>query len=166
MVAAGEAFDPMLIVYQMVALQCFYYLAAGVLFGACHVLFGTRVSLDLFFSARHLTTASAAGWLEIVIVSSEPSQGAVARRRRATERGAGRAPIPLPCPIIRSQVFACARSAVLLSLIIEKCKKCLDFTVTLFFVHLLVCTIYEARAPRVCRNWGRSRLTRSFLAAL
>ena len=98
--AAGEAFDPMLIVYQMVALQCFYYLAAGVLFGACHVLFGTRISLDLFFSARHLTTASAAGWLEIVIVFLGAFAGCSSLPRRATEPRAGRAPIPPPpCPI-------------------------------------------------------------------
>ena len=49
------------------------------------------------------------------------------------------------------------RSAVLLSLIIEKCKKCLDFTVTLFFVHLLVCTIYEVRARAPLRDSWRTR---------
>ena len=113
MVAAGEAFDPMLIVYQMVALQCFYYLAAGVLFGACHVLFGTRVSLDLFFSAQHLTTASAAGWLEIVIVLLGAFAGCAPPPRRAPgPRGARAPPLysdpPPPAPDPTISIIACA----------------------------------------------------------
>jgi hypothetical protein len=34
-------------------------------------------------------------------------------------------------------------SAVLLAIIVEKSKKCLDFSVTLFLVHLLLCTWYN-----------------------
>ncbi len=33
--------------------------------------------------------------------------------------------------------------AFLLALIVEKSKKCLDFSITLFFVHFLFCTIYD-----------------------
>lgn len=33
--------------------------------------------------------------------------------------------------------------ACLLSIIVEKSKKCVDFTFTLFFVHTMACTFYE-----------------------
>jgi len=33
--------------------------------------------------------------------------------------------------------------SVLLAIIVEKSKKCLDFCVTLFLIHLLVCTLYN-----------------------
>jgi len=33
--------------------------------------------------------------------------------------------------------------SILLALIVEKAKKCLDFSVTLFFVHLVSCTCYQ-----------------------
>jgi len=37
--------------------------------------------------------------------------------------------------------FVC--SAVLLAIIVEKSKKCLDFSVTLFLIHLGLCTFYD-----------------------
>mmetsp|Transcript_21243 Transcript_21243/g.31555 ORF Transcript_21243/g.31555 Transcript_21243/m.31555 type:complete len:176 (-) Transcript_21243:1015-1542(-) len=33
-------------------------------------------------------------------------------------------------------------NALLLAIIVEKSKKCLDFSVTLFFIHLVSCTLY------------------------
>ena len=33
--------------------------------------------------------------------------------------------------------------SVLLAIIVEKSKKCLDFSVTLFLIHVLLCTIYD-----------------------
>lgn len=33
--------------------------------------------------------------------------------------------------------------AWLLSVIVEKSKKCVDFTFTCFFIHTVVCTIYD-----------------------
>jgi hypothetical protein len=36
--------------------------------------------------------------------------------------------------------------SVLLCVVVERAKKCLDFTVTLFFFHLLACAFYEVRA--------------------
>ena len=40
--------------------------------------------------------------------------------------------------IILSSVFG----AVLLALIVEKSKKCLDFSMTLFVIHFMICTLY------------------------
>jgi hypothetical protein len=31
----------------------------------------------------------------------------------------------------------------LLSIVVERLKKCLDFTFTLYFVHIIICTLYE-----------------------
>ena len=40
-------------------------------------------------------------------------------------------------------IFAGIFGAFLLSLIVERAKKCVDFTFTLFFIHLAVCTFYQ-----------------------
>mmetsp|Transcript_10743 Transcript_10743/g.29642 ORF Transcript_10743/g.29642 Transcript_10743/m.29642 type:complete len:204 (-) Transcript_10743:1478-2089(-) len=40
-------------------------------------------------------------------------------------------------------VLSCLCGSVLLAIIVEKSKKCLDFCVTLFLIHLLVCTLYN-----------------------
>ena len=39
-----QQFNPRLIVYQIVALQCFYYLTLGALLSTFHILFGTHAS--------------------------------------------------------------------------------------------------------------------------
>ena len=43
-------------------------------------------------------------------------------------------------------------SAVLLAIIVEKSKKCLDFSFTLFLIHLCVCTAYDGM-PRTWDWW-------------
>lgn len=58
-------FDPVFIVYQIVAMQCFYYLAMGTLWGLCHVIFDTPVSLDHFFTAKYINFVSISGWIEV-----------------------------------------------------------------------------------------------------
>jgi protein SYS1 len=40
----------------------------------------------------------------------------------------------------------------LLAIIVEKSKKCLDFSVTLFLLHLLLCTVYDG-LPAVLDWW-------------
>lgn len=35
-----------------------------------------------------------------------------------------------------------ARRSILLAIIVEKSKKCLDFSVTLFLIHIVLCSIY------------------------
>lgn len=44
------------------------------------------------------------------------------------------------------------RSAVLLAIIVEKSKKCLDFSVTLFLIHLGFCTVYSG-LPKTWDWW-------------
>jgi len=33
--------------------------------------------------------------------------------------------------------------SILLAIIVEKAKKCLDFSVTLFLIHVIACTLYD-----------------------
>lgn len=42
--------------------------------------------------------------------------------------------------------------SLLLAIIVEKSKKCLDFSVTLFFIHIIVCTIYDG-IPKTWDWW-------------
>jgi hypothetical protein len=58
------AFDPVLILYQIVALQCFHYLAMGTLLGIFHAVFDINVSLDHFFTGRHVHFLTLVGWIE------------------------------------------------------------------------------------------------------
>lgn len=102
---APSPFNPKLIVYQMVALQAFYYLSLGALLAVFHVLFGTSITMDHFFSTKYMNSQSATGWVEIA-----------------------------------ATVIAALFGSLLLSLIVEKSRKCLDFTFTLYLVHLIVCS--------------------------
>jgi hypothetical protein len=60
-----QPWNPKLILCQIMAMQCFYYLALGLALGFSHILFGTTLSLEHFFTARHMNPASAAGWIGI-----------------------------------------------------------------------------------------------------
>ena len=46
----------------------------------------------------------------------------------------------------------CAGSAYLLSNVVEKSKRCVDFTFTLFLVHIVACTMY-LQFPLVWEWW-------------
>lgn len=61
------AFDPVLILYQIISLQCFHYLAMGTLLGICHTVFDLNVSLDHFFTGRHVNFVTAVGWTESIV---------------------------------------------------------------------------------------------------
>jgi hypothetical protein len=55
-------------------------------------------------------------------------------------------------PDVCALVFASLVGSVLLAVIVEKSKKCLDFGVTLFLIHLLMCTFYDG-FPSVLDWW-------------
>jgi len=110
-------FLPTLIVLQIVSVQCFYYLAMGTVWGVCHIVFGYPMSLDHFFTDKHINFVTISGWLESF------------------------------------NTMACAVSgAYLLSLIVERSKKCVDFTFTVFFIHIVSCTFYY-QFPLVWEWW-------------
>lgn len=55
-------------------------------------------------------------------------------------------------PDCAAVLLASLVGAVLLTIIVEKSKKCLDFAATLFLLHLLLCTYYS-RLPRTFDWW-------------
>ena len=99
-----DVWDPRLILAQMAVMQCVHYLAMGVFYGVCNVVFGTRLSLTLFFSWEALSIASTRGWMAIV-----------------------------------TNTVAAAIGAAALPVVVERAKKCWDFTFTVYFVHWLAC---------------------------
>ena len=60
----ANIFDPLLIICQIIALQCYYYLAMGTAIGITHSLFDKDISLDNFFTPRYTDLTTVEGWLE------------------------------------------------------------------------------------------------------
>ncbi|EWM27958.1 hypothetical protein NSK_001392 [Nannochloropsis salina CCMP1776] len=102
-------FDPKMIIYQIIALQCLYYLVEGGILMGFNLVFGLDVSLAQIFTPRGLEIESAEGLLNVLAL-----------------------------------LLSFVAGSVLLCVVVERAKKCLDFTVTLFFFHLLACAFYES----------------------
>ena len=100
-------FDPVLIIAQIVSLQCFYYIGLGTVLGVFHAIFETSVSLDHFFTPRYIHLSTIEGLSELF------------------------------CFIVASLI-----GAWLLSIVVERSKKCVDFTFTLYFLHVIFCSYY------------------------
>lgn len=62
----SSTFDPILIVYQIICLQAFYYLVMGTLLGMSHAVFDIQVSLDHFFNPEFVTFSTWNGWTIIL----------------------------------------------------------------------------------------------------
>ena len=117
--AARNNFNPQLIISQILCLQCYYYIALGLIFQCNYILFGLgSITLDRLFTDTYLNIWSAAGWVD---------NGAV-----------------LSASIVGS---------ILLTILVEKSKKCLDFSITLFVLHLLVCTLYTGGSIPSTWDW-------------
>ncbi|KAK4410569.1 protein SYS1 [Sesamum angolense] len=101
------AWDPWLIVAQIVCLQCLYYISLGVFLS---ILVGPRVSkmsLVYFFDFATVTASTAVGWC-----------------------------------VMASIFLSSVAGAGFLVYLVERAKKCLDFSATLFIIHLLICFFY------------------------
>lgn len=110
-------FQPVLIILQIVCLQCFFYLGMGTLAAVCHVIWDTPVALDHFFTDRYVNFNSWSGFSECL-----------------------------------RNVMTGVIGAYLLSVVVEKSKKCVDFTFTVYFLHILACCIYQ-EFPLVWEWW-------------
>ena len=60
-----DSFSPRLIISQIVCIQCIHYIAQGLVFGLFHLLFRSRLHLDLFFAWEAATILDAPGWMVI-----------------------------------------------------------------------------------------------------
>jgi hypothetical protein len=63
-----QHFDPVYIIYQIIAMQAFYYLSLGTFFGLCHAMFDIKVSLDHFFTAKFVNFVSPMGWMVTICI--------------------------------------------------------------------------------------------------
>jgi hypothetical protein len=61
-------FDPLLITYQIISLQCFHYLAWGTLLGVFHAVFDLNVSMDHFFTPKYINFMTIFGLIETASV--------------------------------------------------------------------------------------------------
>ena len=105
----SKLFDPILIIYQIVALQCSYYLCLSTFFMALHIIFFEgSLSLDQLFDDNAINFISATGLVNVGVT------------------------------LLTSVIGAYS-----LSVIVEKCKKCVDFTFTLYFIHIITCWFYK-----------------------
>lgn len=59
-------FDPVFIIYQIVSLQCSFYLAMGTMWGICHAVFDKPISLEHFFTPKYIDFVSFSGWIEAI----------------------------------------------------------------------------------------------------
>ncbi|KAL8537578.1 hypothetical protein ACS0TY_012630 [Phlomoides rotata] len=101
------AWDPWLIVAQIVFLQCQYYLILGIFLA---ILVGPRVSkmsLVYFFDFATVTPSTPTGWC-----------------------------------VIASIFLSSIAGAVVIVYLVERAKKCLDFSATVYIVHLFICLFY------------------------
>ena len=69
--------DPVLIVFQILALQCLYYAALGAFYICCHLLYGMPLHMDRFFAtAKTLDFRSTSSGLELLGVLAGGFAGA------------------------------------------------------------------------------------------
>lgn len=121
-------FDPILISYQIVCLQCFFYLSMAVFLSLLYAIFDFKISLDHFFTPRFINFISMIGWIETACFIASAIAGQVSLS------------VTIP-QLLKNNINKFFR-AYLLSIIVEKSKKCVDFTFTLYFIHVIICTFY------------------------
>jgi hypothetical protein len=129
-------FDPLYIVLQIVCLQCLFYLGMGTIWELVHTFTKVPVSLDHFFSTNYINFVSYSGWIEILSMLLAGIFGFVFYLHYMSVLLSG----ILNNALINSVLLY---SAWLLSFIVERAKKCVDFTFTLYFIHVLSCAFYQ-----------------------
>ncbi len=133
-------FNPRLILSQIIALQSFHYVVLGIIFQVNHVLFATSVTLDRIFTSKYLDIWSALGWIDNAAVLMSSIIGYVKFWIMII--------IVLVCHDAYPQISSVHNindyhRSVLLAIIVEKSKKCLDFSVTLFLIHIILSSMYD-----------------------
>jgi hypothetical protein len=59
-------FDPIFIIYQIITIQCSYYLAMGTIWGVFHAVFQSPVTLDHFFTPKYIGFTTTSGWVDAI----------------------------------------------------------------------------------------------------
>ncbi|KAL3633034.1 hypothetical protein CASFOL_026018 [Castilleja foliolosa] len=126
------AWDPWLIVAQIVCLQCVYYLTLGVLLS---ILVGTRVSkmsLVYFFDFATVTASTVTGWCVMASILLSSVAGCLDHFAASKSYRTVLKIVHFTGPIL----------AGVLVYLVERAKKCLDFSGTLYIIHLFICIVY------------------------
>ncbi|KAL2932462.1 Protein SYS1-like protein [Bienertia sinuspersici] len=124
--------DPWLIVAQIVCLQCLYYVTLGLVFA---LLVGTRVSrmsLFYFFDFAAVSASTVTGWCVIASFLLTSIAGRVQQRWSKVLR----------FDAVEYFGWVPSQRAGYLLYVVERAKKCLDFSATICIIHLFICVVY------------------------
>eukprot|EP01095_Lingulamoeba_sp_RSL-Kostka_P014562 TRINITY_DN6385_c1_g1_i1.p1 TRINITY_DN6385_c1_g1~~TRINITY_DN6385_c1_g1_i1.p1 ORF type:complete len:154 (+),score=6.78 TRINITY_DN6385_c1_g1_i1:205-666(+) len=104
-----DKWDPILIITQIIALQCIYYTMLGIMLFISSIITDTWFEMDLFFEYTTMDFTTSIG-----------------------------------IAIIISLITASIIEAIVIRMLIERAKKCLDFTFTLHFIQFVIVLIYSS----------------------
>ena len=118
-------FDPWLICLQIATLQCFFYITIGIVLGIFKIVDAAiPFKLALIFAPSSLSLSAECGMIVSIAFILSGLFGYV---------------ILINANMLLVYTFR----GYLLSIIVERIKKCLDFTFTLFFIHIIISICYE-----------------------
>jgi protein SYS1 len=150
-------FHPKLITAQIVSMQCFHYFLLAFLFQLNSVLYNKSVTVDRIFTDQYVRLWHTSGWADVSAILLASLAGYVYGQQ---SRGlfcficSYHARVRF-CLLAFDSMCVCLFHffrSVLLAVIVEKSKKCLDFGVTLFLLHLAITTLYGG-LPNVLDWW-------------
>lgn len=127
--------DPWLIVGQIICLQCSFYLTLGVFTMVFLGLRVPRLSLVYFFDYATLTTSTITGWC--VIASFLFSS--LAGLESFFFPFISFLTLLFQISFIHDEIYG---RAVYMIFLVERARKCLDFSATLYIIHLFLCIMY------------------------
>lgn len=131
--------DPWLIVGQIICLQCSYYLTLGLFTMVFLGLRVPRLSLVYFFDYATLTTSTFTGWSVIASFLFSSLAGYFALPPSNSIHPFISLFIT---SLFRFLVFILIGRAVYMIFLVERARKCLDFSATLYIIHLFFCIMY------------------------
>lgn len=138
----APGFDPYLIIYQILCVQALMYLDLGLWVCILAALAGTpmhAVSLRQLFSHSAVQLGLATGWIPFTAYIINAGVGCALAASGAPVRAVPvRAPLT-PCARPTPPRPVGPHSALILCVIVERAKKCLDFAATFHLMHLLLC---------------------------
>jgi protein SYS1 len=144
----AQPFYPKLILAQIVAMQCFHYLLLAVCIQVNSVLFHTTISLDRIFTDHFIRLWSSPWHEHFDFPPPDDSSQNDQQHHWPTSYATGRLYNHQGgVADIFSCLLAALAGAVMLAVIVEKSKKCLDFGLTMLVLHVVFCTIYGGRPP-------------------
>jgi hypothetical protein len=150
-------FHPRLITAQIVSFQCFQYFAQSVLFQLNAVLYSnSAVTVDRIFTDQYVHLWKSQGWPDCLAIFFAGLVGYVSvgfLHSLSLSMTTLAVSLTTAAIVLLPSLLCCPPSrSYLLTIIVEKSKKCLDFAVTYFLLHLLISSFYY-RVPATADWW-------------